>query len=128
MHKVVINKLYGGGFCLSLGAVKALAKTKGMTKEQFLEINGIHGENIPRHDPDLIALFEEWGSDLVSGWSSELAIQAISDDRYVIVQPLASDGLEQVLTPNNTNWVTIETAPAGAAVLSPNNKPGVAWR
>ena len=121
MHNVVINKCYGG-FSLSKEAVEALAQKKGMTVKELENEYGDDARYICRHDRDLVILYLAWGSRNVSGAYADLVMEEIADDRYVVNE---YDGMERVVTPTNIGWTVIETAPAGAAVLNPNNKPGV---
>ena len=92
-YKVVINSSYGG-FGLSQ---KAKARLKELGQE--------YGEwSIPRHDPILIQVIEELGSDWASGNHARLEIVEIVGRTYRIEE---YDGMESVVTPNIEEWTVI---------------------
>ena len=97
MNKVVINDCYGG-FGLSEEANKRYAELSGKECLSW---------EIPRHDPNLIKVVEELGSDAASGFCANLKIVTIEENKYYIKE---YDGLEEVITPNlnDDHWITIE--------------------
>ena len=94
MNKVVINNCYGG-FSLSPTAVARLG-------EAGLKASEYH-PGCERHDPLLIKIVEELG-ELAAGQFSELIIEEITEDRYIIRE---YDGLESITTPSMIRWTKV---------------------
>lgn len=92
-YKVVINSSYGG-FGLSQEA-KARLKELGQEYDEW---------RITRHDPILIQVIEELGSDRASGNHAQLKIVEIVGRTYRIEE---YDGMESVVTPNIEEWTVI---------------------
>ena len=89
MRKVVINRCYGG-FGLSLFAEEELKKQniKWSTNYEF------------RENPELIALIEQYGSEVISGEYSNLKIVEIPDkDDLPEYEIDEYDGIEVILDP-----------------------------
>ena len=89
MRKVVINRCYGG-FGLSLFAEEELKKQniKWSTNNEF------------RENPELIALIEQYGSEVISGEYSNLKIVEIPDkDDLPEYEIDEYDGIEVILDP-----------------------------
>lgn len=94
IYKVVINSSYGG-YGLSQEA-----------KARLKELGQEYGEyNIPRHDPTLIQVIEDLGSDRASGNYAQLKIVEIVGRTYRIEE---YDGMESVVTPNIEEWTVID--------------------
>ena len=112
-NKVVINVCFGG-FHLSdaacarlieLGARYVRAATPAETAESIFEHKYLVADDeIPRHDPLLIQVVEELGSEAASGDYSELQVVTIEGNQYRIGE---HDGAESVYTPSLQYWVTI---------------------
>lgn len=93
IYKVVINSSYGG-YGLSQEA-----------KARLKELGQEYGEwSTPRHDPILIQVIEELGSDRASGNHAQLKIVEIVGRTYRIEE---YDGMESVVTPNIEEWTVI---------------------
>lgn len=94
MKKVVYNVSYGG-FGLSDKAISWLIE-RGKTKEwcEEVEYNDLY-----RSDPFLVECIETLGFDAESKYAN-LEIATIEDNTYSIVE---TDGVEEVLTPNEIN-------------------------
>lgn len=125
-HKVVYNACYGG-FCLSLKAIEWLAEhatdpeLKKFMEEKFTDkckpfigtalcswsdyIRAGIGSwfDDKRHHKDLVAVVEALG-DEASGPCAELEIMEISGNQYRIDE---YDGLEEVITPEDSDWIVI---------------------
>ena len=93
-HKVVYNSCYGG-FGLSEKSQKLLNDLKGEEVDCY---------DLPRHDKDLVAVVEELGSESSEDYGS-LKIATINSDRYRISE---YDGWEQVITPEEEQYIVIE--------------------
>jgi hypothetical protein len=93
INKVVINDSYGG-YGLSEEA-KARLKELGQEYGKY---------EIPRHDPILIRVIEELGSDRASGNHAQLKIVEIVGRTYRVEE---YDGMEWVVTPNIEEWTVI---------------------
>jgi hypothetical protein len=93
INKVVINTSYGG-YGLS---EEAKARLKELGEEH-------HEYRIPRHDPILIRVIEELGSDRASGKHARLKIVEIVGRTYRVEE---YDGMEWVVTPNIEEWTVI---------------------
>jgi hypothetical protein len=93
ISRVVINSSYGG-YGLS---EEAKARLKELGEEH-------HEYDIPRHDPTLIQVIEELGSDRASGNYAQLEIVEIVGRTYRIEE---YDGMESVVTPNIKEWTVI---------------------
>lgn len=81
--KIVLNRTYGG-FGLSIHALALYAMRTG---HRFLY-------DVPRDDPDLIAVVEHLGSEANNDYSCLEVIEMPDGTEYVIV---AHDGLESAL-------------------------------
>ena len=129
--KVAVNTCYGG-FGLSPDAQKALAKKRGVEVFIFKENSIMTWTLIKlpptdvvadkeklanwitkyyyrvktdvRHDPDLIAVIEEFGKAADSEFA-EIDIQEVKGDRYIIEE---YDGTEALVEPDEINWVVPE--------------------
>jgi hypothetical protein len=89
-YKVVINSSYGG---------------YGLSQEAKARLKEEYGKwSIPRHDPILIQVIEELGSDRASGNHAQLKIVEIVGRTYRIEE---YDGMESVVTPNIEEWTVI---------------------
>lgn len=97
MPQVVINQCYGG-FSLSAAAEAAW---ESRTDREF------DSWDVPRHDPDLIAIVKLFGKE-ANGGSSDLIVETIPGNQYRIHK---YDGAETLYTPENTKWITIEPQP-----------------
>jgi|13_taG_2_1085334.scaffolds.fasta_scaffold125854_2 hypothetical protein len=97
MPQVVINQCYGG-FGLSPAAEAAW---ESRTDREF------DSWNVPRHDPDLIAVVKLFGKE-ANGDCAELNVVTITGNQYLITE---YDGSEGIRTPENTKWITIEPQP-----------------
>ena len=115
MNKVVFNNCFGG-FSLSAKAVLWLARNgHGKIKDiaqKYLESlekahskYGCHLSGIDRHDPDLVRCVETLGSLESSGGLAHLEIAEIKGNRYRIAE---YDGTEDVIEPEDENYITIE--------------------
>ena len=109
--KVVYHPHYGG-FELSKQAVKWMAKRGQPAAIEYLKewrpnkkIGWLwpEPEELPRHDPLLVAVVEELGKEAGSG----LVVKEIGGDRYYITE---FDGLETVYTPemDGAPWVVVK--------------------
>ena len=92
--KIVINQSYGG-FSLSPAAEAAW---ESRTQREF------ESWDIPRHDPDLVAIVELFGRDADGPYSS-LTVETIPGNKYRIHE---YDGAETLYTPETTKWITVE--------------------
>ena len=92
--KIVINQSYGG-FSLSPAAEAAW---ESRTQREF------ESWDIPRHDPDLVAIVELFGRD-ADGPYAELTVVTIPGNKYRIHE---YDGAETLYTPETTKWITVE--------------------
>jgi hypothetical protein len=115
MIKVVYNGTYGG-FSLSREATEMYLQRKGieyavqerridsptyiLNKEKHFYVH-----DVPRHDPDLVAVVEELGSDRASGYNAFLCIGTIEGNQYRIEE---YDGAECVIEPSDQEWITVE--------------------
>lgn len=115
LHEVVYNACYGG-FSLSIDAINWLAEhasdleLKSYIKEMLIEehkpfIETALGSwfDYKRHHKDLVAVVKTLGSK-ASGSCSELEITEISGNQYRID---AYDGSEEVITPEDSDWIII---------------------
>lgn len=111
MVKVVYNACYGG-FSLSRKAAERLAQLgdPGMDEEiklrddsAFRSLGDHYRTELPRHDPRLIQVVEEFGED-ASGACANLQIAEIEGNRYIIDE---YDGFESVQTPEDIDWITV---------------------
>ena len=94
LNKVVYNACYGG-FGLSEKARNLLNELKGEEVDYY---------DLPRHDKDLAAVVEDLGSEANAMFAS-LRIATINSDRYRISE---YDGWEQVITPEEEQYIVIE--------------------
>ncbi|MCK5537574.1 MAG: hypothetical protein KAI79_12160, partial [Bacteroidales bacterium] len=60
--------------------------------------------DIPRHDPALVEMVEELGSEKASSRFADLKIAIITGTQYRIDE---YDGNESVETPDNQEWTTV---------------------
>jgi hypothetical protein len=111
MTKVVYNACYGG-FGLSNEAMDRMIELgyDGLElnpkydpkSESMFNCKYYGDDNIPRHDPILIQVVEELGSEVASADCAQLAIDVVYDsyriDEY--------DGNESVKTADSYNWIT----------------------
>jgi hypothetical protein len=97
-YKVVINESFGG-FGLSDDAKSRL---KELGQEYAEEYD--YEWKIPRHDPILIQVVEELGTDKASGSHCRLRIAKIPCRTYRIEE---YDGRERIITPNLEEWTVI---------------------
>lgn len=114
MNKVVFNNCFGG-FSLSVKAVEWLAENgHGKIKEKAQEYKktsdrwarfGCHLSGLDRHDPDLVRCVETLGNLKSSGGLAHLEIAEIKGNRYRIAE---YDGAEDVIEPEDENYITIE--------------------
>lgn len=116
MVKVVINRCYGG-FSLSREAVLRAREISGNPKWGGATIKGdVHDggyicdsdfgytdhENIPRHDPVLVQVVEELGTEAASGMCARLMVKETYSPAYRIDE---YDGMERIETPDGMDWV-----------------------
>lgn len=97
MAKVVYNADYGG-FGLSDAAVARYIELKGfvLNREEYLE-----KYLIPRHDPCLVQVVEELGTNVDTAYS-KLRIREVPDgSRYRIHE---YDGFESVILESEEEW------------------------
>jgi len=118
-HAVVFNACYGG-FSLSRAAVLRARELSGNSNwggpnikgdkyengDEVSEDYGQVGDSIPRHDPILVAVVRELG-DAADGLCAELQIENIRGRQYRITE---YDGMENVETPDDVDWVVIDPA------------------
>lgn len=99
MTRVVFNNCFGG-FGLSTTAAALYAKRKGV------DSSAVYDFDIPRHDPDLLAVIDQLGLKNASGVCSKLEIvELTAGNKYRIEE---YDGLETVQQPNCIDWITAE--------------------
>jgi hypothetical protein len=115
MHKVVANVCYGG-FSLSMKAIKWLSEhcedneLKAFIKDHIND-NHLYVESCistwfddKRHHKDLVNVVETLGSD-ANGGCADLCVVKISGNQYRIEE---YDGAEEVVTPEDSDWIIIE--------------------
>ena len=110
MIKVVYNACFGG-FGLSRKAGERLIEL-GVEGVRFFDSSSLQSYrdnayitgDLPRHDPRLIQVIEEFGAE-ASGSFSNLKIAEISGDRYKIDE---YDGRETVVEIQDEEWIEIE--------------------
>lgn len=98
IHKIVINASYGG-FVLSDEARSRLKELCQENGEQY-DYEWI----LPRHDPILVQVVEELGSERASAECATLRVVSISGRTYRISD---YDGHETIITPNLEEWTVI---------------------
>ena len=123
MRKVVFNNCYGG-FSLSVKAVEWLeVNCTDNELRDFIKSLRIAGKEYSlfskdkclcydvsgwfcdkRHHKDLVAVVETLGEE-ANGYCANLAIEEISSKKYHIEE---YDGVEEVVTPDESDWVFIE--------------------
>ena len=116
MRKVVFNNCYGG-FSLSVKAVEWLElrdfikslriagkEYSFISKDECLRYDVSGWFEGKRHHKDLVAVVEALGND-ANGPCANLAIEEISSKKYHIEE---YDGVEEVVTPDESDWVFIE--------------------
>ena len=95
--QVVYNNQFGG-FSLSNEALALLSEYKGIKLDNYL------ASELPRHDPDLIKVVSELGSQANTNTSS-LTIRGLSSPYYKIVEV---DGREKVIEPDLGEYVKVD--------------------
>lgn len=95
MKKVVYNACYGG-FGLSTLATQEIMKRKGFDENSDDDFVC----ELPRTDPDLVAVVEELG-EKANGDCAMLRIKVVQD-KYRITE---YDGIETVETPESIKWL-----------------------
>lgn len=117
-NKVVYNACYGG-FGLSEKAEELYAERKGIKlfkgEKSFGSHNYYTDESLSdesfyyptycRHDPDLVDIVEELGSEVASGPCAKLRVYQLSGNRYMIEE---YDGSESVTEDFDDRWIYIE--------------------
>jgi hypothetical protein len=106
MPKIVINRCYGG-YNLSSRAVEALAERRALpTVEKYEYLYLVYPDgteldpcDIPRDDPDLVAVVESLGTE-ANGRHSELKIVTVPDDVDWYIEEY--DGIEKVAERHQT--------------------------
>lgn len=98
MPKVVYNNDYGG-FSLSPEACRLLNERKG---REVVNENYGYVWDLPRHDPDLVAVVEAIGCKAASGSFASLAIREVQNEYRVCEY----DGAEWVEEPHTIEWET----------------------
>lgn len=101
MTKIVYNACFGG-FSLSAKAV-ARAKELAPDDPNWAKVDSRYGfvDDVPRHDPTLVAVVEELGKS-ASGSCASLAItEVVSGTLYRIDE---YDGNESVMTNDDYEW------------------------
>jgi hypothetical protein len=93
MTKLVYNYCFGG-FGLS---------DKARQRMKLLGSQFEFDWDIPRHDPILVQVVEELGTD-ANGTCSDLRIAEIDEPCYQIYE---YDGAERVETPNSIGWIHV---------------------
>lgn len=97
MMQVAYNNQFGG-FSLSNEALALLSEYKGIKLDNYL------ASELPRHDPDLIKVVSELGSQANTNTSS-LTIRGLSSPYYKIVEV---DGREKVIEPDLGEYVKVD--------------------
>lgn len=97
MMRVAYNNQFGG-FSLSNEALALLSEYKGIKLDNYL------ASELPRHDPDLIKVVSELGSQANTNTSS-LTIRGLSSPYYKIVEV---DGREKVIEPDLGEYVKVD--------------------
>ena len=101
MAKVVYNADYGG-FGLSDAAAARYIELKGFVLNTEVHIER---DAIPRHDPCLVQVVEELGTDVNTNYS-DLRIREVPDgSRYRIHE---YDGFETVILESEEEWCVAE--------------------
>ena len=111
MTKIVCNKCFGG-FGLSLEAEVEYLKRKGFTEYTVSNSYGgyiesvdgwedYYDRDIPRDDPDLLAVVEELG-DKANGKFSDLRVAYIPKGTKYRIEKY--DGMESVMTIDDYDW------------------------
>lgn len=95
--QVAYNNQFGG-FSLSNEALALLSEYKGIKLDNYL------ASELPRHDPDLIKVESELGSQANTNTSS-LTIRGLSSPYYKIVEV---DGREKVIEPDLGEYVKVD--------------------
>lgn len=95
--QVAYNNQFGG-FSLSNEALALLSEYKGIKLDNYL------ASELPRHDPDLIKVVSELGSQANTNTSS-LTIRGLSSPYYKIVEV---DGREKVIEPDLGEYVKVD--------------------
>ena len=119
MNKVVYNACYGG-FGLSAKATELYAERKGIKlfrgeksfgsygyyyTDESLSEESFYCPTYVRHDPDLVAVVEELGSEAASGGFAKLRVYRLSGNRYMIEE---YDGFETVTEDFGDHWTYIQ--------------------
>lgn len=118
MNKVVYNACHSG-FSLSEKATELYAERKGIKifrgEKSFggysyytdisLSDESFYYPTYVRHDPDLVAVVEELGSEAASGRFAELRVYQLSGNRYMIE---GYDGFETVTEDLDDRWTYVQ--------------------
>ena len=96
MMQVVYNNQFGG-FGLSDEALSLLSERKGVKFDEYL------ASELPRHDPDLIKVVSELGSQANTNTSS-LTIKGLSSPYYKVIE---KDGREEVVEPDLNGFIKV---------------------
>ena len=114
-HKVVFNNCYGG-FGLSMKAIEWLHNNcEDQELKRFIDENWSCDEfklsyivkdwfDDKRHHKDLVSVVEALGRE-ANGDCAALAIAKINGNQYRIEE---YDGAEEVVTPEESDWIVIE--------------------
>ena len=100
MHQVVLNGCFGG-FSLSPEACEALRALGVEVDSEY----GFRPYDFPRHDPRLVQVVEELGTERASGRCAGLYLATVPGNRYRIQE---YDGSETLHTPEGIQWTVIE--------------------
>ena len=84
--------------------VESLGKSNKAAHVWMEEHQLINYYDIPRHDPALVEMVEELGSEKASSRFADLKIAIITGTQYRIDE---YDGNESVETPDNQEWTTV---------------------
>jgi len=118
MNKVVYNACHSG-FSLSEKATELYAERKGIKlfrgdesfgdysyyTDESLSDESFYSPTYVRHDPDLVAVVEELGSEEASGGYAKLRVCQLSGNRYMIEE---YDGFETVTEDLDDRWTYIQ--------------------
>ena len=118
MNKVVYNACHGA-FMLSDVAIERYAERKGVKifkggmtfgsrnyyTDESLSEDSLYCPTYCRHDPDLVAVVEELGSEAASDSCAKLKVHHLKGNRYMIKE---YDGFETVTEDFDKGWVYIE--------------------
>lgn len=109
--KVVYNAMHGG-YGFSQKAMERLAQLgleeeveKDFAYKAKWPLAGYSLDGVPRHDPRLVQVVEEFGREACSAFA-DLQIHLVEGDRYRIHE---YDGLEEVQEPEDISWIVVES-------------------